>query len=209
MCLHSLRLGNEFRRRFSIANAGFLQMNLFRPPFKTGVFDVVVCNGVLHHTGDPFRGLQSLLRVLKPGGYILIGLYNHIGRLTTDLQRVLLRLSGDKLAFLDSHMRDGRYNEDRKRAWFYDQYKNPHESKHSISEVLRWFGQERVEFLCSIPKIDGSPFGSDENLFKPHSPGNAVTRWLTEVEMLMQGGRDAALFVMVGRKMPAGAPEKS
>ena len=209
MCLHSLRLGNDFRSRFSIANSGFLQKNLFRPPFRSGAFDVVISNGVLHHTGDPFRGVQSLLRVLKPGGYILIGLYNHIGRLTTDLRRVLMRMSGDRLAFLDAHVRDRRYNADRKRAWFYDQYKNPHESKHSMSEVLRWFEQEQVDFLCSIPKIDGSRFRSDESLFEPHSPGTAVSRWLTEVEMLLQGGRDGALFIMVGRKRsPAGAEER-
>src|SRR5262245_44995432 len=52
LCLNSLRLAKDFADRFVIRNVAFLQMNLFRPPFKDGVFDVVVSNGVLHHTPD-------------------------------------------------------------------------------------------------------------------------------------------------------------
>ena len=33
LCLNSLRLAKSFRDRCSIANAQFVQMNLFRPPF--------------------------------------------------------------------------------------------------------------------------------------------------------------------------------
>ena len=205
MCLHSLQLANDFRARFEIANAGFLQMNLFRPPFRTNAFDVVICNGVLHHTGDPLGGFRSLLRVVKPGGYVLIGLYNHIGRLTTDLRRLLFRISKDRLAVLDGHVRSSRYNAARKRAWYNDQYKNPHETKHCISEVLRWFEQEQVEFLCSIPKIDGSIFRHTEPLFEPHPKGSALTRFTTEVELLLRGGPDGALFIMIGRKRREGA----
>ena len=40
ICLNSLRLANGFRRRFRIANAAFLQMNLFKPPFRDESFDM-------------------------------------------------------------------------------------------------------------------------------------------------------------------------
>ena len=53
LCLNSLRLAKSFRDRCSIANAQFVQMNLFRPPFADASFDLVVSNGVLHHTSDP------------------------------------------------------------------------------------------------------------------------------------------------------------
>ena len=66
--LNSLRLAKDFRSRCDIKNAGFLQMNLFRPAFHDNVFDVVICNGVLHHTSDALGGFKSLSRLVKPSG---------------------------------------------------------------------------------------------------------------------------------------------
>ncbi|HVI07395.1 MAG TPA: class I SAM-dependent methyltransferase [Candidatus Binatia bacterium] len=202
MCLHSLRLANGFRQRCRIKNAGFVQMNLFRPAFKPGVFDLVVSNGVLHHTADPLGAFKSISRLVKPNGIIIIGLYNKIGRLTTDFRRFLFRVTADKLAFLDAHMRNKNYNSDRKRAWFYDQYKHPHESKHTYSELLDWYESNGFEYLSSIPKIDPGPFTDEEKLFEPHDKGTKFTRWMTEMEMLMTGGADGALYIMIGRKKP-------
>lgn len=97
ICLNSLHLATGFRDRCGIKNAGFLQMNLFRPAFQENTFELVISNGVLHHTGDPFGGFRSLSRLVKLGGFIIIGLYNKIARLTTDLKRTLFRFSGDRL----------------------------------------------------------------------------------------------------------------
>src|SRR5690606_13521757 len=106
LCLNSLRLANTFRRQQAIEGVAFLQMNLFKPVFKPNSFDFVICTGVLHHTGDPYRGFQTISELVKPGGYILIGLYNKIGRLTTDARRLIFRLSGDRFTFLDSRLRE-------------------------------------------------------------------------------------------------------
>jgi SAM-dependent methyltransferase len=201
MCLNSLRLARAFRDRSGIRNAEFVQMNLFRPAFRPGAFDVVISNGVLHHTCDPLRAFLSISRLVKPGGCILIGLYNRIGRLTTDLRRVLFRWSGDRLRMLDARMRNPNGTEARKRAWFMDQYKHPQESKHSFDEVIDWFESNGFEFLFSIPKIDSSPFSKQEKLFEAHDKGTKLARLATQVEMLLTGGIDGALFIMIGRKI--------
>jgi SAM-dependent methyltransferase len=181
-------------------------MNLFRPAFKPGVFDLVVSNGVLHHTADPRGAFESISRLVKPNGVIIIGLYNKIGRLTTDFKRFLFRVSADKLSFLDAHMRNKQYNADRKRAWFFDQYKHPHESKHTYSEVIEWFESNGFEYLFSIPKIEPGPFTNDERLFEKHDKGTRFTRFFTELEMLLQGGVDGALYIMIGRKQNGNRP---
>jgi SAM-dependent methyltransferase len=201
MCLHSLRLAQGFRDRCNVRNAGFLQMNLFRPALKKESFDLVVCNGVLHHTADPYGAFQSISRLVKPGGVIVIGLYNKIGRLTTDFKRFLFRLSADRLSFLDGHMRNKKYNKDRKRAWFFDQYKHPHESKHTFSEVIDWYETNGFEYLSSIPKIEPGPFTTEEKLFEPHDKGTKASRFFAELEMLLTGGADGALFMVIGRKL--------
>ena len=38
-------------------------------------YDMVWCFGVLHHTGDTYRGLRNLIRHVKPGGYLYLMLY--------------------------------------------------------------------------------------------------------------------------------------
>lgn len=45
-------------------------------PFSDGEFDVVYSFGVLHHIADVDRAVGEIRRVLKPGGQLIIMLYN-------------------------------------------------------------------------------------------------------------------------------------
>jgi len=74
MCLNSLGLAQGFKARNGIDNVTFAQMNLFRPALRPEGFDFVLCNGVLHHTSDPFRGFECLCRLARPGGFVVLGL---------------------------------------------------------------------------------------------------------------------------------------
>jgi SAM-dependent methyltransferase len=202
ICRNSLELANGFRERYRIANAAFLQMNLFRPPFRDESLDVVICNGVLHHTGDAHKGFQTLVRKVKPGGLVLIGLYNIYARLPTLWRRRAFERFGSPLYFLDSRLTSARMNEGRWQAWFRDQYRHPHETRHSIDEVLGWFDTDGIDFLSSIPAADGSPFTNSTRLFEPHSRGAVTVRLAAQLQMLLTGGRDGGLFIMIGRKRP-------
>lgn len=200
LCLNSLHLAKHFRDRHSIRNAHFLQMNLFHPPFRPESFDIVISNGVLHHTSDPQEGFRSILRALKPGGHVIVGLYNTLGRLPTDWRRGLFEVFGDGLSFLDSRLRGKTLNQARRQAWFRDQYKHPHESKHSFDEILDWFNAAGVNYISSIPKPSGEPLTEVDYLFEPRSPGKWIDRFYTQFEMLLKGGAEGGLFIMIGRK---------
>lgn len=52
-----------------------VQADLFRLPFREGVFDRVYCFGVLQHTPDPALAFRSLLAPLKRGGEIAADVY--------------------------------------------------------------------------------------------------------------------------------------
>jgi SAM-dependent methyltransferase len=41
-------------------------------PFADGSFDAVFCTGTLEHITDPFRAIQELRRVLRPGGILYV-----------------------------------------------------------------------------------------------------------------------------------------
>ena len=107
LCLNSLRLGEQFRQAQSLDRVRFTQINLFRPPFRRQQFDVILCNGVLHHTSDPRRGFEALVSLLKPGGHIVIGLYNTYGRLMTG--RAALKF-GWSSVFLGVVVAGGRFS---------------------------------------------------------------------------------------------------
>jgi SAM-dependent methyltransferase len=44
-----------------------------------GTFDIVFSVGVLHHTPDPDRGFQNLLRLVRPGGRLIVWVYSKEG----------------------------------------------------------------------------------------------------------------------------------
>lgn len=207
LCLNSLRLGQRFKRENDLARARFVQMNLFRPCFRESAFDLVVSNGVLHHTSDPFLGVQTLSRLVRPGGYLLVGLYHRWGRLLTDLRRRIFRLSGDRFAFLDPNLRARGFTGPRRRAWFMDQYKNPHESKHTIAETVGWLDAIGFDFVRSVPSLHAfAPLGDRERLFEPEAPAGGLERRVAELGMIPGGSREGGFFVVIGRRPPLGEP---
>ena len=58
-----------------LPNVHIVQANVFSLPFKEGIFDLVWCSGVLHHTPDAAAGHRSLARHVKPGGTLYVWVY--------------------------------------------------------------------------------------------------------------------------------------
>jgi ubiquinone/menaquinone biosynthesis C-methylase UbiE len=201
MCVNSLRLGQKFAREQRLRNVRFVQMNLFRPVLPFASFDLVISNGVLLTTIDPTAGFRSIARLVKPGGHVLIGLYNTYGRLVTDARRLLFRVTEDRFLWLDPNLRDPSFSEARKRAWFADQYKHPHETKQTIGEVMGWFEESGFDFVRSIPSSKPfRPFSDRADLFEAEEPGTAFERALVQLGMIFTGSREGGFFTMIGRK---------
>jgi carbamoyltransferase len=203
LCLNSLRLAEGFRSKHGLHRVRFVQMNLFRPCFKPGQFDVVLCNGVLLTTHDPFAGFRSLVPLVRPGGHLVIGLYNTFGRLATDFRRVVFRLTGGRGQWLDPYLRSERLSEAKRRAWFADQYLHPHETKQTIGEVLGWFRSCGLEFVRGIPSVTvGGDDLSSADLFDPAPPGSRFDHFLVQLKQVYTGSREGGFFVMIARKPP-------
>jgi len=200
MSLHSLMLGEEFKEKNDLRTVHFLQMNLFRPCFKPGTFDLVFCNGVLHHTSDPFLGFESIARLVRPRGYVMIGLYHRYGRTITNIRRQIFRMTGDRFAFLDPNLRRRQTSAPKKRAWFMDQYKHPHESTHTIREVIGWVEKVGLRFVKSIPKTNGLPFSPSERLFAPEPPGTTTQQTFSELAMALSGSQEGGFFIVIAQR---------
>lgn len=195
----SLRLGVDFARENGIEGITFMQMNLFRPCVAPGSMDIVISNGVLHHTYDTKKAFMSIAPLVKPGGHILIGLYNKIGRLRTDLRRVLYKSFGERALALDPHLRQ-ELSAEKRRSWIRDQYLHPAERKHSMSELLAWFEEGGFSFVSSIPKIAGA-LTAEESLFQARTSGTKLDRVIAETAMLFSKlGGEGGLYIMIGQK---------
>lgn len=56
----------------------YLKGNATDLPFEDNLFDLVTCQTVLIHLKDPHQGLREMLRVLRPGGTLLIAEPNNL-----------------------------------------------------------------------------------------------------------------------------------
>jgi hypothetical protein len=102
---------------------------------------------------------------------------------------------------MDSYLGSDRLSEAKRRAWFADQYQHPHESKHTIGEVLTWFDRCGLEFVRGIPSVTvpGDAL-EDSNLFEPTPRGGAVDHFLVQLAQIGAGIREGGFFIMIGRK---------
>jgi ubiquinone/menaquinone biosynthesis C-methylase UbiE len=202
LCLNSLRLGQGFKKKNNLDRVGFYQMNLFRPIFKDESFPLVICNGVLMTTSDPLAGFKSLSRLVKKGGYIMIGLYNKYGRLITDFRRIIFRVTGDRFKFLDPRLRGQDRGSAKKNAWFLDQYKHPRELKHTMGELLRWFDETGFEFVYGVPNPKAfRSMTMNDSIFKKHPCGNWFDHFITQTHLFLAGSKEGGFYTMLGRKI--------
>jgi SAM-dependent methyltransferase len=201
LCLNSLKLGRQFSVNNALDSVHFVQMNLYKPIFPAESFDYVLCNGALPAVHDPFGGFRSIARLVRPGGYIVVGLYNWYGRLWNDLRRAIFNLTGDRFQFLDPHLARTDLDDEKKRVWFMDQYKHPQEIKHTTDEVLGWFDQTGFEFVNGLPKVTPlGRFSEFELLFDKNPRGSRLDHLLAQLQQILSGGPEGGFFVMIGQK---------
>lgn len=201
ICVSSLRMGKAFADRQGVSGVRFVQQNLFRPAFKPGSFHLAISIGVLHHTSAPKKAFESIASLVAPGGYILVGLYHRYGRLGCNARRVLYRLTGERFKNLDQEVRRTDASDARREAWFNDQYRHPHESKHTIGETLGWLEDVGFSFVNSIPSSRlFDPIGAGFQLFSPSRPAGNLERALAELLQVFAGCRDNGFFLVIGRR---------
>lgn len=198
--INSLKLAKNFADKNNLENIKFINADIFDDVLKENIFEFIWCNGVLHHTKDPYGAFKILIKSLKNEGYVLIGLYNRFGRIRTVIRRYLYKIFGRKLLEkIDPTLKNLKLDEDEKVAWIRDQYIHPIESLHTIDEVLTWFKENDIEFISSIPSAD---FDYDyEDIFKKKSYGSFFSRILNQILMIFNSlGSDGGLFVLIGKK---------
>ena len=73
---NSLAYAARKARELGLSSIEFAQADLLKLGAFDRRFDVIEASGVLHHLEDPWTGWRTLLSLLKPGGFMLLGLYS-------------------------------------------------------------------------------------------------------------------------------------
>ena len=71
----SLQTARSLKDKAGLTNTRFQIEDMLQLPFADESFDIVWAWGTVHHTTDPVRAIQELIRVLKKGGFILLAVY--------------------------------------------------------------------------------------------------------------------------------------
>ena len=195
----ALALGGAAARRFGLAGVQFVETDLHRPGLKAGSFDVVYSSGVLHHTPNPRVSFGHLVRLARPGGIIILGLYNTFARVPLRVRRLIARLSGFRIIPFDPVLRDRNSEPARREAWIRDQYQHPEEHRHTLAEVQGWFAEHRVEYLRAYPS---AVLGEEPGDLLARAPDNWKPEgYLAQLGWMHALGREGGLFFTVGRRV--------
>jgi SAM-dependent methyltransferase len=136
---------------------------------RTDCYDLVIADGVLHHTADTKAALEAVIGNLRQGGLVIFSLVNVWGRFWwfgaarkicdwlggSNFHRrarwgkrlfAQLRPAQEATAGTATYFRS-------ENSWAYDWFANPRWNIHSPAEVSRWLDELHLEFRSSIPSI--------------------------------------------------------
>ena len=198
LCRASLKLGQAAARRLGIEGVQFVETDVHRPGLRAGAFDIVYCSGVLHHTPDPRAAFAPVARLARPGGLVIVGLYNRYARLPHRMRRLAMRWSGGRWIAGDRVLAEREGQADRREAWLRDQYHHPEEHRHTVSEVRRWFAANGIDYVRSVPSalIDEE---EEQALTDAEEGGWWLEDMLAQLGWIGRIGAEGGLFVTVGR----------
>ena len=139
-----LKIGKSIAKKNKIKNIKFYKSNVLKLPFKKNSFDFVFCKGVLHHTGNTYRGLSELKRVLKKNSNAFIYLYGSGGifwRTRKLMRNVMKKIPYDyTIRILNEIGMPAR------RTIFVDSWYVPIENHINQNILENWFKKNKIEF---------------------------------------------------------------
>jgi len=194
----ALALGAAAARRYAVDGVQFVEADLHRPALKRGVFDVVYSSGVLHHTANPRAAFGAVAQLARPGGIVVVGVYNTFARLPLRIRRKVARMTRFRVVPFDPVLRDRRQEPARRDAWLRDQYQHPQEHCHTVAEIKDWLSENSVEYVRTFPSTVLEEESGD--LFAHAVDDWVVERWIAQLGWMWTLGGEGGLFFMIGRR---------
>jgi 2-polyprenyl-3-methyl-5-hydroxy-6-metoxy-1,4-benzoquinol methylase len=165
LSLASLSYALRKTRELGLVNVEYAQADILALGSLGRSFDLVDASGVLHHLADPMAGWRILHSLVRPNGFMRIGLYSELARrAVTAAQRLAAergyRAMPDDIRRLRQELMDTPL---RTVAKFHDFFSmsecrdllfHVQEHRHTIAEIQSFVRAERLNFIGF--EIDGA-----------------------------------------------------
>ena len=123
---------------------------LFEPE---ALMDVAISMGVLHHTDNCHAAIRRLCSsFIRPGGHVFIGLYHTYGRkpFLDHFQAMKDKgASEDEMFAAYAKLHSWNKDEIHLLSWFRDQVLHPHETQHTLEEMLPLLESEGMRLVSA------------------------------------------------------------
>jgi SAM-dependent methyltransferase len=129
-----------------------------------GSFDLVFCEGVIHHTADPIAALNMLIRYVKPDGLLMVSFAEASGFKARTLQRALIQaVAGDNeekivaaaRRYFPEHLRRCvQFGQRTEISVIYDSYVNPQVEGVNLTDVLDVLHANRFMYYSGAPELN-------------------------------------------------------
>lgn len=83
----SIEIGRSYAKKHALTNVTWVKNNFLTHNFHHQ-FDVVICQGVLHHIPDHRQALEKIKSLISPNGVLLLGVYNPFGKLLKKIKKI-------------------------------------------------------------------------------------------------------------------------
>jgi SAM-dependent methyltransferase len=103
LSLSSLAYAKRKTRELAHHDIEYAQADILQLGSLGRSFDLIEASGVLHHLADPFAGWRVLLSLLRPGGFMTLGLYSEIARADIVATRSFIAEQGYQPTARDIH----------------------------------------------------------------------------------------------------------
>jgi ubiquinone/menaquinone biosynthesis C-methylase UbiE len=160
------------RARKRTPNANFVRATTMSLPFRNASFDLVVSDGVIHHTPKAHSAFVESVRVLREGGYLYLGVYNrqryyyyvytYLGQPIRWLERSVAGRAALSVTLIPLYYLVHLAKSRGKRTWkgaknfFYDYIITPQASFFTREEVTRWgcrIGLDLIKYDPSLGNV--------------------------------------------------------
>ena len=152
-------------------------------------YDLVISMGVLHHTYDCKKAFKKISTFVKSGGYLYVGLYHLYSRKPMlKLLQSHARWHGEQSAYtLFKVMNKDMKNSDHSYSWFRDQVIHPHETQHTLIEIIPWL--KDIGFELASTSINNYKSLKNSNIDLLHQmelnlEQNSITKNFENLEFL-------------------------
>lgn len=138
-------------------------------PLQSETFDAVVSDGVIHHTPDAYRSFSENSRILRPGGFMYVGVYRRFRYyyyfytyLGVPIRWLEKRGWGKMFIYstlLPVYYAVHLFKSRGRRTWsgaknfFYDYIITPQATFHTREEIVNWGTKNRLELIEYVENV--------------------------------------------------------